>query len=127
MAGGSDDQGKGLDSIAEGMGGASLATPTALTSSATASNPDFAVDKDSDGKGREEELIGIQSRLPFVPCRPFSLDGVSDKEKSTWLPNLQSVISETSRVVYDNLALISGGEKATEDGSGPMEGLDLSQ
>eukprot|EP00961_Rhodomonas_salina_P116138 1563405-Rhodomonas_salina.1 len=123
----SDSRTKSLDSIAEGMGDASLVTSDWRAQSKAALNPNEEADKDVEERSRSAERESIQSRLPFVPRRPFSLDGVSDSELTNWLSNLQSVISDTSRVVYDNLSLMAGGEAATEDGSGPMDGLDLSQ
>eukprot|EP00961_Rhodomonas_salina_P223657 3024303-Rhodomonas_salina.1 len=55
------------------------------------------------------------------------MEGVTDEEKAVWIPNLRSVISKASKVTFANLEAIAGGEKPTEDGSGPIASLDLSQ
>eukprot|EP00961_Rhodomonas_salina_P269738 3644199-Rhodomonas_salina.1 len=116
-----------MDKIEEGMSDASLRTPDGAKLAQGAANPLPGSDKDSESGARMDERAQIQSRLPFVPRRPFCLDAVSDEEKGLWVPKLRSVISQAARVSYDNLSLISNGDKPLEDGSGPMDGLDLSQ
>eukprot|EP00961_Rhodomonas_salina_P132873 1788767-Rhodomonas_salina.1 len=118
-----------MESISEGLGEASLSTLIQSAAAMAATNPNEETNRRAHDKSKTEELANIQSRLPFVQRRPFSLEGVSDSDKASWLPNLLSVISKTARVVSDNLSLISGGEleAATEDGSGPMDGLNLLQ
>eukprot|EP00961_Rhodomonas_salina_P009779 131806-Rhodomonas_salina.1 len=71
----SDSGAKSMDSIAEGMGDASLVTPDGRARSKAALNPIEDAEKDGEGGSRSAERESIQSRLPFVPRRPFSLDG----------------------------------------------------
>eukprot|EP00961_Rhodomonas_salina_P127971 1724772-Rhodomonas_salina.1 len=67
-----------MESISEGLGDASLSTPVQSAAAMTASNPIEETDKSALDKSKAEERADIQSRLPFVPRRPFSLEGVSD-------------------------------------------------
>eukprot|EP00961_Rhodomonas_salina_P258821 3497298-Rhodomonas_salina.1 len=82
-----------MESIAEGMGDATLRTPESHAASQGMANPNNEEEKEADAKERLTELGLLQSRLPFVPQRPLSLDGVTDEEKMEWIPNLRSVIS----------------------------------
>eukprot|EP00961_Rhodomonas_salina_P142756 1921723-Rhodomonas_salina.2 len=117
-----------MESIAEGMGDATLRTPESHAVSQGMANPNDEEEKEADAKERLTELGWLQSRLPFVPQCLLSLDGVTDEEKMEWIPNLRSIIvSEVSKVTYENLQAIAGREKLTEDGSGPIALLDLSQ
>eukprot|EP00961_Rhodomonas_salina_P297693 3937419-Rhodomonas_salina.2 len=69
-----------MNSIAEVMGEASLISPESRAAAITAANPGDAQleGKEEAAKSRAEEIESIQSRLPFVPRRPFSLEGVTD-------------------------------------------------
>eukprot|EP00961_Rhodomonas_salina_P256445 3465583-Rhodomonas_salina.1 len=64
-----------MESIAEGMGDATLRTPDSQAASQGMANPNDDEEKEADAKERAVELGRLQSRLPFVPQRPLSLDG----------------------------------------------------
>eukprot|EP00961_Rhodomonas_salina_P002225 30792-Rhodomonas_salina.1 len=69
-----------MDKIEEGMGYASLRTPDGAKIAQGAANPLPGSETDGEAGARMDEQVQIQSRLPFVPQRPFCLDGVSDEE-----------------------------------------------
>eukprot|EP00961_Rhodomonas_salina_P175859 2370900-Rhodomonas_salina.1 len=85
-----------MDKIEEGIGYASLRTPDGAKIAQGAANPLPGSEKDCKLGARMDEPAQIQSRLPFVPQRPFCLDAVSDEEKGLWVPKLWSVISQAA-------------------------------
>eukprot|EP00961_Rhodomonas_salina_P192774 2601486-Rhodomonas_salina.1 len=72
-----------MNTIAEVMGEASLISPESQAAAKTAANPvdTQPEEKEEAAKSRAEEIESIQSRLPFVPRHPFSLEGVTDSER----------------------------------------------
>eukprot|EP00961_Rhodomonas_salina_P049616 666825-Rhodomonas_salina.1 len=70
-----------MESITEGFGDASLQTPEKLGAPQATLNPLDENEIEPAAISREEECVNIQSRLPFVPRRQFSLEGVTEDER----------------------------------------------
>eukprot|EP00961_Rhodomonas_salina_P137380 1848046-Rhodomonas_salina.1 len=70
-------------------------------------------------------MKSVQSRLLFVPHRPF--DNVAADEIEGWLENLKGVFRDENKIWAENGTKLSNKVKPALDGTGPMKGLDLSQ
>eukprot|EP00961_Rhodomonas_salina_P054137 726855-Rhodomonas_salina.1 len=79
-----------MDMIEESMGDALLLTPEGTKEGTATANPQSTAERSAEGNSRAEEIAKIQARLPFVPKRPFCIDGLSEDDKRAWLPNLRS-------------------------------------